>query len=158
MSGSTPWWKANTESTPPARPAPSAPASKPATQVPPAQRGMTPIPEAPPAPPPRAEAPPPPPSAPARPEPVRSEPVHSEPLRPEPQHAEHSPRAEAPLSARLRDEETPSDADASASLGDQINLAIGDYDTRLAKLRETLQERKSEVRELEVEIADLEKE
>jgi hypothetical protein len=92
---------------------------------------------------PRAEAP-------------RPEAPRAETRRREPAHAETS-RDQAPLSGSSRGEPT-GDAESAASLGLQIDQAIGEHDARLAKLRETLQERRSEVRELEVEIADLEKE
>ncbi len=151
MTASTPWWKSHNE--PAASPAPAArPAPPPSNPS-----GMTPIPVTPPAPqrsePPRAE---PPRAEPPRAEPPRAEPPRAETRRPEPAHAEPV-RNESPLSGRTP-AETPGDADSAASLGLQIDQAIGEYDTRLAKLRETLQERRSEVRELEVEIAEMEKE
>ncbi len=51
------------------------------------------------------------------------------------------------------------DADfAGDSLGGQIDRALGDFGERIMSLKEQLQERHTEIKELEVMIADLEKE
>ena len=57
-------------------------------------------------------------------------------------------------------ESTPApDADlAGDSLGGQIDRALGDFGERIMSLKEQLQERHTEIKELEVMIADLEKE
>lgn len=57
--------------------------------------------------------------------------------------------------------EEPVDSDSEedgANLGDQINRAIGDFDAQIMSLKEELQEKRTDVKELEIRIADLEKE
>ncbi len=45
----------------------------------------------------------------------------------------------------------------SKSLGEVIDKALGDFDARLARLREQFEQKRAEVADLEVEIAELEK-
>ncbi len=54
---------------------------------------------------------------------------------------------------------TPSSQhDDADSLGEQIDRALGDFNDRIISLKEQLQEKRSEIKELEVMIAELEKE
>jgi chromosome segregation ATPase len=46
----------------------------------------------------------------------------------------------------------------SQSLGEMIDQALGDFDTKLARMREQVEEKRAEVADLELEIAQLEKE
>ena len=81
--------------------------------------------------------------------------------------APETPRAEKPLAEKPFAEaprveahraETQREPDvAGNSLGEAIDQAIGDFDARLARMRELLEEKRSEIRELEVEIAEAEK-
>ena len=46
----------------------------------------------------------------------------------------------------------------SKSLGEVIDQALGDFDSKLARLKEQVQQKRAEAADMEVEIADLEKE
>jgi predicted lipid-binding transport protein (Tim44 family) len=66
---------------------------------------------------------------------------------------EARPRAGAEISGTLEE-----DLDGSRSLGEVIDQALGDYDAKLAQLREQVEERRAELAEMEQEVVDLEKE
>ncbi|MHC4220338.1 MAG: hypothetical protein ACYSU7_17990 [Planctomycetota bacterium] len=68
--------------------------------------------------------------------------------------AEPAPQAGPEISGSFEDD-LESDA---TSLGEVIDKALGDYDSRLAKLREQVEDRRAEVADLEQEIINLEKE
>ena len=63
------------------------------------------------------------------------------------------PRAEAEISGTLDE-----DLDSSRSLGEVIDQALGNFDAKLAQLREQVEERRAEVSDMEQEIVNLEKE
>ena len=46
----------------------------------------------------------------------------------------------------------------SKSLGEVIDRALGDFDSKLARLKEQVQQKRAEAADMEVEISDLEKE
>ena len=48
--------------------------------------------------------------------------------------------------------------DSHGSLGEQIDTALGEFDAKLEQLRDTLDDKKAEIEELEEEIARTEKE
>ncbi|MHC4080433.1 MAG: hypothetical protein ACYS15_00800 [Planctomycetota bacterium] len=65
--------------------------------------------------------------------------------------AETAPQAGPEISGTFEDDVE------SKSLGEVIDQALGDFDSKLAQLKEQLEQRRAEVTDLEVEIADLEK-
>ncbi len=50
------------------------------------------------------------------------------------------------------------DAADTASIGETINRAIGEYDARIARLKDELEEKKQEIKTIERDIARIEKE
>lgn len=73
---------------------------------------------------------------------------------------EETPRTqpEAKPEAPSRGEDTVDfEAEVGDSLGEQIDRAIGEFDNKIMQLKESLQEKRTEVKELEIRISDLEK-
>lgn len=71
------------------------------------------------------------------------------------------PRSEpvpAPAGQPQADEPVDFEADVEGnSIGEQIDSAIGDFDAKILRLKEELQEKRTDIKELEIRIADLEK-
>lgn len=140
------WWKnsgpkdlsSTPPPVPPVPPAPLVPAASPASAVPPASTASTLPPTAPASHPRALHA-----TLPAAP----PAPV---PRRPVPHIAEMSPPP-APSRGGAAAADT-------ASIGDTINRAIGEYDARIARLKDELDEKKREIKTIERDIARIEKE
>ena len=70
------------------------------------------------------------------------------------------PRSEpVPAPAKVEAEKSvdfEADVDGN-SIGEQIDSAIGDFDAKILRLKEELQEKRTDIKELEIRIADLEK-